>query len=189
MIKKFESFKEINSDLELDNKDFEYCYSKIINLSNDSYPSPDYLTFKYLDDKFLDDDQLVKPLNSVVSEITEEDKSNIIKLYKKIYDEYSLGDFPDLDDILIPFEDILDLSPESWFSILLKEKQFLFVINLAADIKYYPKDTDLKINYDLFNEVSSELNVFIQRVKQLGYNVDTFLANNHHSKVKVIISK
>ncbi len=189
MIKKFESFKEINSDLELDNKDFEYCYSKIINLSNDSYPSPDHLTFKYLDDKFLDDDQLVKPLNSVVSEITEEDKSNIIKLYKKIYDEYSLGDFPDLDDILILFEDILDLSPESWFSILLKEKQFLFVINLAADIKYYPKDTDLKINYDLFNEVSSELNVFIQRVKQLGYNVETFLANNHHSKVKVIISK
>ena len=28
MIKKFESFKEINSDLELDNKDFEYLLFK-----------------------------------------------------------------------------------------------------------------------------------------------------------------
>jgi hypothetical protein len=189
MIKKFESFKEIsNNDLELN--DFEYCYSKIINLLNDSYPSPDHLTFKYLDDKFLDEDHtLVRPLNTVVAEITEEDKSNIIKLYKKIYDEYSLGDFPDLDDILILFEDILDLSPESWFSILLKEKQFLFVVDLATDVKYYPKDTDLKINYGLFNEVSSELNVFIQRVNQLGYNVETYLSSNYHSKVKVIISK
>lgn len=188
MIKKFESFKEIsNNDLELN--DFEYCYSKVINLLNDSYPSPDHLTYKYLNDKFLDEDQLVKPLTDVFSEITEEDKSNIIKLYKSIYDEYDLGDFPDLDDLLILFEELLELSPESWFSILLNKKQIQFVINLAPDVKYYPKDTDLKINYELFNEVSSELNVFIQRSNQMGYNVETYLASDFHSKIKVIISK
>jgi hypothetical protein len=182
MIKKFESFKELSS--EFDESQFEYCYSKIINLSNDSYPSPDHLVHKYLNDKFFDYDQLVKPLNEVESDITKEDKKNVIKLYSEIYKEYDLGNFPELDDLLIIFEDLLQKSNDNWFSILLNEKKIQFVIHLP-DVKHYPKDTSIEFNWNNFNENSSELNVAISRLIGYGYKVETYINNYFIIKVNV----
>lgn len=183
MIKKFESFKNVSSDI--DESEFEYCYPKIITLINDSYPAPDHLTYKYLDDKFFDMDQLVIPLEEVDTEITTEDKKNVIKLYTELYNQYDLGSFPDLEDIHIIFEDIMKSSPHSHFVILLNDKKIKFYIHLASDIKYYPKDTDIKFDWNKFNDLSSETNVAINRLKDYGYKVETYINGYFHIRIDI----
>lgn len=183
MIKSFESFKLIDpvskSDVELN---FEKAYKYVKILHNDSYPTPELFTHKYLNDNFFDQDWIIKELDEV-EDITYNDKSNVIECYYQIYNRYKLDQFPDFEDIdtyFLPLYDITNIS----FVILLNEKKIQYEVNMLPSVKYYLKD-DIEFDIDEFDMITQELIPVVKRLKE-KYKVQTSI--NKFGNVKVLIS-
>lgn len=184
MIKSFESFKLIDptSRNEVESE-FEKAYKYVRLLHNDSYPTPEEFTHKYLNDKFFDIDWLVKDLSEVEGDITYEDKSNVIECYYRIYKEYKLEEFPDFEDIDTYFLSLYDLTEVS-FVILLKDKTIKYEIKTLPSVKYYLKD-DIEFDINEFDTITQEIIPTVKRLSET-YKVKTLI--NKFSNIKVLIS-
>jgi hypothetical protein len=183
MIKKFESFKFIDpvskSNVE---SNFKKVYNYVKILHNDSYPTPELFTHKYLSDKFFDQDWLIKELNQV-EDITYDDKSNFVECYYQIYKYYKLDQFPDfeyIDTYFLPLSDITDVS----FTLLLNDKKIKYEVNMLPSIKYYLKD-DIEFNIDEFDMTAQELIPLVKILKE-KYEVQTSI--NKFGRIIVLIS-
>ena len=190
MIKSFESFKLINpvSKSEVESN-FEKAYNYVKILHNDSYPTPELFTHKYLDDKFFyQNDWIVKDLNEV-EDISYKDKSNIIECYYRIYNHYKLDKFPDFEEINTYFLSLSDITDVS-LVILLDEKKLRYDVDILPtrhkpifSVKYYLKD-DIEFNIDEFDMTTQELIPVVKRLKE-KYKVQTLIRKTN---VKVLIS-
>jgi hypothetical protein len=183
MIKKFESFKLIEplskSDVE---SNFRKAYNYLKILHNDSYPTPELFTHKYLNNKFFDIDFLIKELDQV-EDITYHDKANFVECYYQIYNYYRLDQFPDfeyIDTYFLSLSDITDVS----FTILLNDKKIEYEVNMLPSIEHYLKD-DIEFNIDEFDMTTQELIPLVKMLKE-KYKVQTSI--NKFGNVKVLIS-
>lgn len=183
MIKSFESFKLIEpiSKSEVESN-FEEAYNYVKILHNDSSPTPELYTHKYLDDKFFyQNDWMIKDLNEV-EDISYKDKYNIIECYYQIHNHYKLDEFPDFDEINTHFLSLSDITDVS-FVILLDEKKIRYDIDFLPSVKYYLKD-DIEFDIDEFDMTTQELIPVVKRLKE-KYNVKTLL---RRSNINILIS-
>ena len=106
--------------------------------------------------------------------LTEDNREEIAKIYKDVYKEFSLGNFPDIDDIDSILLNIKDLT-EIVLTISLDNCQLNFEINTTPSIKTFPTSALIPFELDEWDSIVMEIKPAVERIKDLGYTCKTFM--------------
>jgi len=174
-----------NSNISIDN--FEEIYKKVQSVRNDGY-AKDYSLdkeSKAIPDKFLDHDEwLVLDLDEVVGEITEEDKLEIIKVYKNYFDRYKLSDLPDYEEIGNEFLRLGDITTVD-ITLGLDKGSLTYSIDMVPDVKTFPKSS-IEFDINKFDEILMDVLAIVNRLRE-KYTVKTYLGM--YGKIRILITR
>jgi hypothetical protein len=112
--------------------------------------------------------------------LTPDNREEIAKIYKDVYKEFSLGDFPDMDDIddiLVHLKDLTEVE----LTISLSDRAGLsrstlnFNIQTTPSIKTFPNANLIPFDLDEWDSIVMEIKPAVDRIKDLGYNCKIFM--------------
>lgn len=117
--------------------------------------------------------------------LTGDDRRVIVDLYKRIVNEFSLYDFPkmdDLDEVFIPIKDLTEIE----LTLNLDEKKITIEVNTIPSVKTFMNANKIKVNFEEWDSIVQEISPAINRILDLGYSCDFYLRS--HGKVELVIS-
>ena len=116
--------------------------------------------------------------------LTDDNREEIAKIYKDVYKEFSLGDFPDmtdLDDILWHIKDLTEIR----FYISLSDKKFIFDVITTPSVKTFPNSNLIPFKLDEWDSIVNEIRPAVERMKDLGYTCETFIKPHNIIEIQV----
>ena len=106
--------------------------------------------------------------------LTDDNREEIAKIYKDVYKEFSLGDFPDMDDIddiLVHLKDLTEVE----LTIPLNDRALNFEVQTTPSIKTFPNANLIPFDLDEWDSIVMEIKPAVERIKDLGYNCKIFM--------------
>ena len=116
--------------------------------------------------------------------LTDDNREEIAKIYKDVYKEFGLGDFPDmtdLDDILWHIKDLTEIR----FYISLSDKKFIFDVITTPSVKTFPNSNLIPFKLDEWDSIVNEIRPAVERMKDLGYTCETFIKPHNIIEIQV----
>ena len=116
--------------------------------------------------------------------LTDDNREEIAKIYKDVYKEFSLGDFPDmtdLDDILWHIKDLTEIR----FYISLSDKKFIFDVITTPSVKTFPNSNLIPFKLDEWDSIVNEIRPAVERMKDLGYTCEAFIKPHNIIEIQV----
>lgn len=116
--------------------------------------------------------------------LTDDNREEIAKIYKDVYKEFSLGDFPDmtdLDDVLWHIKDLTEIR----FYISLSDKKFIFDVITTPSVKTFPNSNLIPFKLDEWDSIVNEIRPAVERMKDLGYTCETFIKPHNIIEIQV----
>jgi len=106
--------------------------------------------------------------------LTSDNREEIAKIYKDVYKEFSLGNFPDMDDIddiLVHLKDLTEVE----LTIPLSDRALDFEVQTTPSIKTFPNSDLIPFDLDEWDSIAMEIKPAVERIKDLGYNCKIFM--------------
>jgi len=116
--------------------------------------------------------------------LTDDNREEIAKIYKDVYKEFSLGDFPDMDDLDDILWHIKDLT-EIRFYISLGDKKFIFDVITTPSVKTFPNSNLIPFKLDEWDSIVNEIRPAVERMRDLGYTCETFIKPHNIIEIEV----
>jgi hypothetical protein len=116
--------------------------------------------------------------------LTDDNREEIAKIYKDVYKEFSLGDFPDMDDLDDILWHIKDLT-EIRFYISLGDRKFIFDVITTPSVKTFPNSNLIPFKLDEWDSIVNEIRPAVERMKDLGYTCETFIKPHNIIEIQV----
>jgi len=116
--------------------------------------------------------------------LTDDNREEIAKIYKDVYKEFSLGDFPDMDDLDDILWHIKDLT-EIRFYISLGDKKFIFDVVTTPSVKTFPNSNLIPFKLDEWDSIVNEIRPAVERMRDLGYTCETFIKPHNIIEIEV----
>ena len=106
--------------------------------------------------------------------LTDDNREEIAKIYKDVYKEFGLGDFPDMYDIhpiLLSIKDFTEVE----LTISLNDRTLNFDVNTTPSIKTFMNSDLIPFDLNEWDSIAMEIKPAVERIKDLGYNCKTFM--------------
>jgi hypothetical protein len=116
--------------------------------------------------------------------LTDDNREEIAKIYKDVYKEFSLGDFPDMDDLDDILWHIKDLT-EIRFYISLGDRKFIFDVVTTPSVKTFPNSNLIPFKLDEWDSIVNEIRPAVGRMRDLGYTCETFIKPHNIIEIQV----